>query len=741
MSSSWMPPTGLPHGFRSPSRLSAYGEGETGGRGHAKQAGGAGAAGSAARRRVRKKPPTRGPPALDYRSGKSPYGDTSVRDQLLPPLSRGSSRGTSRSTPRRRKQLGQPAMARQSPDVITLPTVQPAAEETPEVRVGGQVPPALASELRAGSGEPFAIVLGYVVKARTVFGESLRTVNDLAERTIASVRPPTEDGEDASRDVYDDEDGVRWKRRSRPSSSTSRPGSAARDNVLGSTREPAGKRAEKRDEKYYSLVEYVQLRDEYQRKRAEDERADRAERDRAAERIQAIYRGHAEREKRKAKSKAEERAAILLQSACRGFLIRKDRMVSVRLAQLEKTAKERIIARFLHKVFIKLAMRRDRKDRAEAARKALAQRRAELVLQAKQREALEEHAKLSGPVAVQLSQWRAALVIQRAVRGWVAKIRVQKRRKAIVCIQTAIRRVLAKDSMYWRYSVKKLVHERRVKRDYAVRRRCNLMTHKLEEEMLLRHSMLEKERQHGEKEIGEENARFEKAWQQWCKQMRTHCLRQPLRKEWVPQVDGVSSETYYVNVVTGARQIEHPHMTYVEVNQQKGRAKAQQRFEEVSAPLHDYLKSLHDAVSYNRILYQTRIRRRRCAALVAQREEDYERHRAAGRGNRPKPAGDVPAESEDETSEPTVPSFYSDEEWDEEPAYRSQIINEEEEEAEAEREAASFIENLNSRSALGRQESSQALRNFRTSEEKSRLDDIKYNRDSPSPHRYRSPGK
>lgn len=84
---------------------------------------------------------------------------------------------------------------------------------------------------------------------------------------------------------------------------------------------------------------------------------------------------------------------------------------------------------------------------------------------------------------------------------------------------------------------------------------------------------IEKKRAH--EEVAREELRFTAEWKRYETALRKEVLKSKLPQEWIPQLDQVSGEEYFLNIKTAKTSKEHPNKVLVAQLVEKQRVRAQ----------------------------------------------------------------------------------------------------------------------------------------------------------------------
>jgi hypothetical protein len=446
----------------------------------------------------------------------------------------------------------------------------------------------------------YALLLGYVMKARSSFFQNERKCTVLAEEDFAALVEQERVAAARERSLLSSRGGSspRLQAQQQPSS-----GVAAAAAARGLDR-------------FIALTEFVSLQEQLERDRLEADQVQKKVQQRSARRIQAVWRVYQQRRAAAQQHFIVQAAALTIQRIFRGFAVRKKIMGSIRLKGLSKKySLVKIRTWYKHlRVWVAIAKscaRMRAQDRLAMKTQALY-----LLSQRRQFEALELHAVHKSLVATQLAQWRAAVVIQKYVRRYLAIDERYRRLAAVVRIQALVRGYRARLTVRSRREILRHHEERRRKVQWALTASQRLTFFRLEEEMVLRHVLLAKEMRQADQELTDEHARLNRHYARWSDAVREYVLAQPLVHPWVPQLDKVTGSTYYLNTASGETSTAHPNAIYVELSLMKGGKNATQAFVDQTGPLRQYITDLEEAHEANRRWYEAKIKGHRSASLI-----------------------------------------------------------------------------------------------------------------------------
>jgi hypothetical protein len=463
-------------------------------------------------------------------------------------------------------------------------------------------PPAPAAPME---GNSHALILGYIMKARSNFYQLQRSV---AATYGGGSRPGSAASPMAGTP--------------RPPSGASRDGLGGGGGGGGGPRTPGGRAgmaafalASMEPEKYYNLNEYMRMRETLERDNLEVEAARRTRRHRAALRIQAFWGRYLVRRSAKQHMRRAEQAAVTIQRMVRGHLVRQAAMGAIRLRVLQRKYALRKIQTWYTKLRLWVNIAKSCATMRHHDRLAVKAWHPVVQAQRRQLMALEAHSGHNALVFNQLRQWRAVIRCQTAVRGHLCRVLRARRMAAIVLMQAAARGWRARVSVRRVRENERLRQERILKGEWAQRSYQRAVFLKLEDEMILRHVLLSKEIREVEEEYALESKRVEEHWEAWAAKMPKFVLKQPLRRGWAPQLDPVSGRTTYLNIASGEVSRENPNMAYVELSLIKGRQDRDRQFQEVAEPLDLYRADLEDAQEESQRWFETKIRNRRLQAF------------------------------------------------------------------------------------------------------------------------------
>jgi len=327
--------------------------------------------------------------------------------------------------------------------------------------------------------------------------------------------------------------------------------------------------------------------------------AERLSRQRAARIIQRIVRlrflpaARRRREASRLKRAQRDHAALRMQTAFRGHLARRDAArlraahhLEMKLARVEKVRRATAAQR------IQQAWRRwiwGSRVQGAANRAALAeaeQRRAEAILW---REELKQRVEDSSR---SVAGWTpnesaAAIEVQKWARRHAARRLAGRRRQAVVTLQAAIRGWLVRRGvgLWWKQALRDVRRRRARARRWQEHRRDALATHQLEAELLKVWMAATTEVNRAADAINRETKEFERSWARHVKHIEASALKMPLPRNWVPQMDPVTTRPSFLNTRTGEVHSRHPnlHSVWPQLNQQRLAAEQQlqQRLEQL----------------------------------------------------------------------------------------------------------------------------------------------------------------
>jgi hypothetical protein len=156
-------------------------------------------------------------------------------------------------------------------------------------------------------------------------------------------------------------------------------------------------------------------------------------------------------------------------------------------------------------------------------------------------------------------------VIQRQVRGMLARRFAFRKRAAIIVLQAVMRGKLSRIQVRLLREMLWLRKERIRKKLWESRRQQMIVYHSLEEEMVLRQAVLDKETVSVRAALDAERVLLERAFADWSVRVRPVVLAMPLKAEWAPQMNLITGDVHYLNTRTGETQDEHPNELFVEV--------------------------------------------------------------------------------------------------------------------------------------------------------------------------------
>lgn len=96
------------------------------------------------------------------------------------------------------------------------------------------------------------------------------------------------------------------------------------------------------------------------------------------------------------------------------------------------------------------------------------------------------------------------------------------------------------------------------------------------------------------REIERESLRFTIEWAKYESRLEKEVMKSRLSSEWIPQMDPLSGETFYLNVKTTKTSYEHPNLLLYRQLVKKQRVRAEEQYEERRKRLQAYLLRLEE---------------------------------------------------------------------------------------------------------------------------------------------------
>eukprot|EP01027_Heterolobosea_sp_BB2_P010896 GEZU01015921.1.p1 GENE.GEZU01015921.1~~GEZU01015921.1.p1 ORF type:complete len:650 (+),score=126.68 GEZU01015921.1:262-1950(+) len=195
-----------------------------------------------------------------------------------------------------------------------------------------------------------------------------------------------------------------------------------------------------------------------------------------------------------------------------------------------------------------------------------------------------------------LHEWLAAVVIQSAVRRWIARSFVKRKWDAITTIQRTmrghhVRTKIVREMREWKANREK----RELKKLWQRRREEFNLIRAAEKSILMNYVIVQQESKRVDREIEKEHKMFKESFDEWDKKMTKNVLKKPLPEEWVTQFDfndEQSAKVLYLNVQTGQVQEENPNMTMVEHIRKREYKKGMEALAARITVLHQYKETL-----------------------------------------------------------------------------------------------------------------------------------------------------
>jgi hypothetical protein len=309
-------------------------------------------------------------------------------------------------------------------DFWTIPTVrssEPLASRDPNGASGGGG--TRSHERPRREGHSFALLLGFVMRARSAFFASLRSVAATLAARIDD-EAGLDDGGSSNHHQHHRHGG--YHHLGAPgipqaglgsgvgagggSGGAGGGGGGGGSGGSGGGGGTGGSAAAVKAEDFYSLVEYVQLRESFARDHAHASLARARMRHRAAVRIQRAWHRHVLMRDSRMMALEASKAATKIQAAFRGHLVRAARLAAVRLEGLRRKYAAQRVASWLLGLRVWLRRARDRTLRREktalwrTSHAEIARRSTRQLL------ALQESAGSNPLVAATLVKWRARYV-------------------------------------------------------------------------------------------------------------------------------------------------------------------------------------------------------------------------------------------------------------------------------------------------------------------------------------------
>lgn len=100
------------------------------------------------------------------------------------------------------------------------------------------------------------------------------------------------------------------------------------------------------------------------------------------------------------------------------------------------------------------------------------------------------------------------------------------------------------------------------------------------------------ERERAQAELTKESERFATEWAKYEAKLRKDVMKSKLAPEWIPQMDQVSGEQYFLSTKTGRTVKEHPNLLLYRQLIAKQRVRAQELYLAQRSRLEDYVAEL-----------------------------------------------------------------------------------------------------------------------------------------------------
>lgn len=99
---------------------------------------------------------------------------------------------------------------------------------------------------------------------------------------------------------------------------------------------------------------------------------------------------------------------------------------------------------------------------------------------------------------------------------------------------------------------------RELKKIWQLRKQNFQAIHNYDYNLVLWNVILRKEIERASQEIKKEKENFKTSWKIWKKRVLEQAMQKPLAKKFVTQFDPKIKQTYYIDILSGAIQYEHP---------------------------------------------------------------------------------------------------------------------------------------------------------------------------------------
>ena len=175
--------------------------------------------------------------------------------------------------------------------------------------------------------------------------------------------------------------------------------------------------------------------------------------------------------------------------------------------------------------------------------------------------------------------WAAAVVLQAAVRGFLARAEGRRRRATVIAAQAAARGWISRRAARWPTTLAYLQRRRVVARAWAEHVGALAGSWPAQRQAMQEYGALGRELQLAEQELQREEGLFSQSWQAYESKLKRAAFRKPLPKGWIPQVDGVTGKGYYLHLKSGELHAVHPnlHALLPRIEQEREKALALKR--------------------------------------------------------------------------------------------------------------------------------------------------------------------
>ncbi len=158
------------------------------------------------------------------------------------------------------------------------------------------------------------------------------------------------------------------------------------------------------------------------------------------------------------------------------------------------------------------------------------------------------------------THWAAAMALQAAARGFLARAEARRRRAAGLAAQAAVRGWLGRRAVRWPAVLARLRQRRAVAAAWAEHAGALAGSWDVQHQAMQEYAALGQELKLAEKELQREDALFTQSWQAYESKLKRSAFRKPLPKGWIPQVDGVTGKGYYLHLKSGELHAVHPNL-------------------------------------------------------------------------------------------------------------------------------------------------------------------------------------